>query len=327
MNSEKASNTPGISVVVPVFNESQCLPALRKRLAEVLDELKLDYEVVLVDDGSTDVSRKVIAEFSREDGRWRGVFLARNFGHQAAITAGLEAARGAEVVVMDADLQDRPEDIPKLLDKAREGYDIVFARRAKRRGGLCKRFCYWFFYRLLAGLARVKIPTDAGDFAIMTRRVVDALNSFPERNRFVRGLRAWAGFRQTGVDVVRDKRAAGKRKYTLRKLVRLAADAVFSFSWAPLKLVSLVGALSVLASLVYLVVILYLRFSGGIPENMRGWTTIIFLIIGFGGLILLALGVIGEYIGRIYDEVKQRPVYIVSATTDEGDGEKPRNSA
>jgi glycosyltransferase involved in cell wall biosynthesis len=308
--------------VVPVYNESQCLPILRKRLAEVLDELKLDYEVILVDDGSTDVSRRVIVEFAREDGRWRGVFLARNFGHQASITAGLEAARGREVIVMDADLQDRPEDIPKLLDKAREGYDIVFARRAKRHGGIFKRLCYWFFYRLLAGLARVKIPVDAGDFAFMTRRVVDTLNRFPERNRFVRGLRAWAGFRQTGVDVARDRRAAGKKKYTLRKLVRLAADAVFSFSWAPLKLVSIVGALSVLASLVYLILILYLRFSGGIPENMRGWTTIIFLIIGFGGLILLALGVIGEYIGRIYDEVKQRPIYIVAATTEDEAGTK-----
>lgn len=328
MKDAEAKKAPAISIVVPVYNESQCLPILRKRLAEVLDELKLDYEVILVDDGSTDVSRKVVAEFAREDGRWRGVFLARNFGHQAAITAGLEAARGNEIIVMDADLQDRPEDIPKLLDKAREGYDIVFARRAKRQGGILKRLCYWFFYRLLAGLARVKIPLDAGDFAFMTRRVVDALNSFPERNRFVRGLRAWTGFRQTGVDVVRDRRAAGKKKYTLRKLVHLAADAVFSFSWAPLKLVSLVGALSVLASLVYLVVILYLRFSGGIPENMRGWTTIIFLIIGFGGLILLALGVIGEYIGRIYDEVKQRPIYIVAATTEgEPDSGKPQDSA
>jgi dolichol-phosphate mannosyltransferase len=314
--------TPSISIVVPVYNESQCLTTLRKRLTEVLDELKLDYEVVLVDDGSTDVSRKVIAEFAKEDKRWRGVFLARNFGHQAAITAGLEAARGAEVIVMDADLQDRPEDIPKLLDKAREGYDIVFARRAKRRGGICKRLCYWFFYRLLAGLARVKIPVDTGDFALMTRKVVDALNSFPERNRYVRGLRAWAGFRQVGVDVVRDKRAAGKKKYTIRKLVHLAADAVFSFSWAPLKLVLLVGALSVLASLIYLIVILYMKFSGEIPPGLRGWTTIIFLIIGFGGLILLALGIIGQYIGRIYDEVKQRPIYIVASTTEDKAGSK-----
>ncbi len=326
MKDSDARKAPGISVVVPVYNESQCLPVLRRRLAEVLDELKLDYEVVLVDDGSTDVSRKVIAEFAKEDARWRGVFLARNFGHQAAITAGLEAARGGEVIVMDADLQDRPEDIPKLLDKAREGYDIVYAKRAKRRGGICKRLCYWFFYRLLAGLARVKIPVDAGDFAFMTRRVVDALNKFPERNRFIRGLRAWAGFRQVGVDVVRDKRAAGKRKYTLGKLARLAADAVFSFSWAPLKLVLLVGALSVLASLVYLVVILVMYFTDEIP--LQGWTTIIFLIIGFGGLILLALGIIGQYVGRIYDEVKQRPIYIVAATTEvEPGSEKPQDSA
>jgi dolichol-phosphate mannosyltransferase len=221
---------------------------------------------------------------------------------------------------MDADLQDRPEDIPKLIEKAGEGFDIVYARRATRRGGIFNRLCYWFFYRLLSGLADVKIPTDTGDFSCLNRKAVDALKAFPERNRFVRGLRAWTGFRQTGIDVNRDKRAAGSRKYTFRKLIRLASDAVFSFSWAPLRLVSTVGALSVLASLVYLAVILIMYFTDEIP--LQGWTTIIFLIIAFGGLILLALGIIGEYIGRIYDEVKQRPVYIVSDTTE---GEKDKS--
>lgn len=305
-----------LSVVVPVYNEAQCLPVLHKRLGAVLDGLGLESEVILVDDGSTDISRKVIQEINKEDKRWCGVFLARNFGQQAAITAGLDAARGRDIIVMDADLQDRPEDIPKLLEKAREGFDVVYAKRSSRKGNPVKRFFYWLFYRLLADVASVKIPLDTGDFACMNRSAVDTLKSFPERNRFVRGLRAWAGFRQAGVDVKRDKRAAGKRKYTLRKLMRLAMDAIYSFSWVPLRVVSVIGILSVLISLVYLVIIIIMRLSGDIPPELAGWTTIIFLIIAFGGLTLLALGIIGEYIGRIYDEVKQRPVYVIAETTE-----------
>ncbi len=324
MKESDSKHVPDLSVVAPVYNESQCLLILQERLAKALEGL--DYEVVLVDDGSTDVSRKLIAEFARQDRRWRGVFLARNFGHQAAITAGLDEASGRAVIIMDADLQDRPEDIPRLLEKAHEGFDIVYARRASRRGNPFKRACYWFFYRLLAGVADVDIPVDAGDFTYLNHKALQALRSFPERNRFVRGLRAWAGFKQTGVDLRRDKRAAGKRKYTFGKLLGLAADAVFSFSWAPLRLVSAMGALSVLVSIVYLVVVLYLRFTGAIGLELRGWTTIIFLIIAFGGLTLLALGIIGEYIGRIYDEVKQRPVYIIADTTD-GDKSDSQESA
>lgn len=313
---DKSGRPPEISVVAPVYNEKECLPIFRERLSAVLESLKMSYEVVLVDDGSTDGSREVVCGFAQSDPRWRGVFLARNFGHQAAITAGLDAVRGRAVVVMDSDLQDRPEDIPGMLARAREGYDIVYARRASRRGNPFKRVCYWFFYRLLAGVADVKIPVDVGDFTYMNGKVVDALRRFPERRRFLRGLRAWAGFRQTGIKVVRDRRAAGKRKYTMRKLLRLAADAVFSFSWAPLRLVSVFGALCVLTSLVYLGLIIYLRLTGKVPPELSGWTTIVFLIIAFGGLILLALGIIGEYLGRIYDEVKQRPIYIVADTTD-----------
>jgi glycosyltransferase involved in cell wall biosynthesis len=311
---QSTTECPGLSVVVPVYNEAQCLPILRERLGKVIEELDVESEVMLVDDGSTDISRKLITEIAKEDGRWRGIFLARNFGHQAAITAGLDHARGDFVVVMDCDLQDKPEDIPKLLEKAREGFDIVYARRAGRKGNPFKRLCYWLFYRMLAGVADTSIPVDAGDFTCMSRKAADAIRALPERNRFVRGLRAWVGFRHIGIDVQRDRRAAGKRKYTLGKLMRLAADAIFSFSWVPLRLVSVVGVLSVLVSLVYLAVIIILRLSGEIPRS--GWTTIIFLIIAFGGLILTALGIIGEYIGRIYDEVKKRPIYIVAETTD-----------
>jgi len=315
----KTGKAPAISVVAPVFNEEECLPIFRERLGKVLEEMDSDYEVVLVDDGSTDKSREIISRFAQKDSRWRGIFFARNFGHQAAISAGLDAARGKAVVVMDSDLQDPPEAIPHLLEKAQEGYDIVYARRASRRENIFKRAVYKFFYRLLAGVADVDIPLDAGDFTCMNRKAVDALKAFPERNRFVRGLRAWVGFRQTGLDVHREKRAAGRNKYTLRKLLRLAADAVFSFSWVPLRLVSVVGALCVLASLVYLGVIIYLRLTRQFA--LSGWTTTTFLIIVFGGLTLLALGIIGEYIGRIYDEVKQRPIYIVASTTDNEESE------
>lgn len=312
---EDYKDMPDISVVAPVYNEAACLPIFYERLGKVLDALECACEVILVDDGSTDGSREIISGFASSDSRWRGIFLARNFGHQAAITAGLDDARGKAVIIMDSDLQDRPEDIPKLIEEAKKGYDVVYARRAGRLGNPFKRLCYWLFYRFLAGVSFLKIPVDAGDFAFMSRGVVDALKNFPERNRFVRGLRAWAGFRQAGIDVQRDRRAAGRQKYTFRKLFRLAADAVFSFSWIPLRMVSVVGALSVLASLVYLVVILVKYFSSDI--KLEGWTTTIFLIIAFGGLTLLALGIIGEYVGRIYDEVKKRPIYIVAGSTEE----------
>ena len=309
------ANAPELTVVAPVYNENECLPLFQKQLDEILEKQDISYEVILVDDGSTDGSRKLIAEFAESDERWRGIFLARNFGHQAAITAGIDNAKGKKVVVMDSDLQDSPDDIPKLLKKMDEGYDVVCARRARRSGNPLLRLSYWFFYRFLARVSETRIPLDVGDFACMDRKVVDALKSFPERNRFVRGLRAWAGFRQTGIDVKRAKRAGGKQKYTFRKLFRLAADAAFSFSWVPLRLVSLTGALSVLASLVYLAVILVMYFTRDI--NIQGWTTIVFLIVAFGGATLLALGIIGEYLGRIYDEVKKRPIYIIADSTDE----------
>lgn len=313
-----------LSVVAPVFNERECLPVFQKKLGEVLEKQEISYEVILVDDGSTDGSRKLIAGYSESDERWRGIFLARNFGHQAAITAGIDAAKGEKVIVMDSDMQDSPADIPKLLKKMDEGYDVVYARRTGRSGNPLLRLSYWLFYRMLAKVSDTRIPLDVGDFACMDRKVVEALKSLPERNRFIRGLRAWAGFRQAGISVKREKRAAGRQKYTFRKLLRLAADAVFSFSWVPLRLVSVVGALSILASLVYLVTILVMYFTGDIP--LAGWTTIIFLIISFGGATLLALGIIGEYLGRIYDEVKKRPIYIIAGTTDDSESSSAQDS-
>ena len=307
--------TTHISVAVPLLNEQACLQQLRDRLGRVLDGLGVPYDVFLIDDGSTDDTPAIIRRLAREDHRWHGVFLARNFGHQAAVTAGLEAARGDVVVVMDGDLQDQPEVIPALLAKWREGFDTVYALRTNRKEGPLKKLAYWLFYRLLHGMSGQSVPPDAGDFCLMDRRVVDALNALPERNRFIRGLRAWVGFRQTGVEVERHARAAGKPKYTLSKLMRLATDGILDFSWVPLRAVSIAGFLSVIGSLVYLAVVVVLKLIGRV--DIQGWTTVVFLQICLAGMILVALGIIGEYLGRTYTEVKRRPSFIVASTTDD----------
>jgi len=305
---------PHIGVVTPVYNEQECLFQLRDRLRAVLEALHLPYDVYLIDDGSTDSTPAILKRFVEEDGRWNGVTLARNFGHQAAITAGLSIARGDVIVVMDADLQDEPEAIPTLLEQWRRGYDTIYAIRTKRKEGMVRRMTYWLFYRVLNGLSPHPLPVDAGDFCLMSRRVVDALNSLPENGRFVRGLRAWVGFRQIGVEVERNARVAGTPKYTLAKLIRLAADGILDFSWGPLRAVSAFGFLSMIAALAYLVVILVMKFRGQI--EIVGWTSVIFLVVWFGGMTLMSLGVMGEYLGRTYIEVKRRPTFIIAETTD-----------
>ncbi len=305
---------PHIGVVTPVYNEQECLFQLRDRLRVVLEALHLPYDVYLIDDGSTDSTPAILQRFAEEDGRWHGVTLARNFGHQAAISAGLSIARGDVIVVMDADLQDKPEAIPTLLEQWRRGYDTIYAIRTKRKEGMVRRMTYWLFYRVLNGLSPHTLPVDAGDFCLMSRRVVDALNALPETGRFVRGLRAWVGFRQIGVEVERNARVAGTPKYTLAKLIRLAADGILDFSWGPLRAVSAFGFLSMIAALAYLVVILVMKFRGQI--EVVGWTSVIFLVVWFGGLTLTSLGVMGEYLGRAYLEVKRRPTFIIAETTD-----------
>lgn len=302
-----------IGVVVPAYNEQECLPRLRERLSAVLDRLGVGYDVYLVDDGSSDGTAEMIRRFAREDARWHGIFLSRNFGHQAAVTAGLEAARGDAVVVMDGDLQDDPEVLPRMIERWRDGFDVVYAVRAKRKEGALLRLAYWLFYRLLHGMSQTDIPMDSGDFCLMGRQVVDTLNALPENNRFVRGLRAWVGFRQTGIVVERNARAAGIPKYCLSKLLRLAADGILDFSWVPLRAVSVAGFASVCVSMIYLIIILGLKLMNRV--DIQGWTTVVFLTICFGGMILSALGIIGEYLGRIYGEVKRRPTHVVAATT------------
>ncbi len=300
---------PTYSVVVPVMNEEEVLPELYARLRQVLETLGGSCELVFVDDGSTDATLELLRALAARDGRVRVLSFSRNFGHQAAVTAGLRASRGDAVVVMDGDLQDPPEVIPRLVQKWREGYQVAYAIRRDRKENWLKRQCYDAYYRILRSVANVEIPRDAGDFALMDRRVVDLLNAMPERNRFVRGIRAWVGFRQIGVEYERAARLKGRSKYSVRRLLILALDGLVSYSFAPLRLLTNGGfVISALAFFltVYLIVAT-LVWGVAVP----GWTSTVAVVLFLGGIQLLALGVIGEYVGRIFDEVKRRPVYIV----------------
>ncbi len=299
-----------ISVAIPVFNEERVLPQLYERLTAVLDALSGGpHEIVFVDDGSRDGSLEVLEALARVDSRVKVITLSRNFGHQAAISAALDHATGDVVVVMDADLQDTPETIPQFLEKHAEGFDVVYAVRQDRKEGWLLRTCYAAFYRLIKSLADIDLPVGAGDFALLSRRVVDQLRNSAERNRYLRGLRTWVGFPQTGIVVERAARAAGESKYTPRKLVKLALDGIFSFSTAPLRAATVLGAATIAASLSFAAFTLYQRvFLGQAPA---GFTALVLGITFLSGVQLLFLGVIGEYVGRVYEEVKRRPHYLV----------------
>ncbi len=299
-----------LSVVIPVYNESETLPELRRRLAAVLDELTLDAEVILVDDGSSDGSAEVVRSFARDDDRFKLVELSRNFGHQAAFYAGLCHAAGDAVVLMDGDLQDPPELIPDLLEDWREGHDVVYAVRRNRKEGRLKRAAYAAYYRLLEKIAYIPIPTDTGDFSLISRRVADLIRQMPERNKFLRGLRSWVGFRQKRHEYDRDPRYAGEPKYTFRKLFKLALDGLVAYSYVPLRLFYVAGAVVSAASFLLAAVYFFQRVFTDqyVPQ---GFTTLAILILFIGGVQLLALGLVGEYLGRIYDEVKRRPEYVV----------------
>ena len=302
-----------ISVVAPVFNEQDIIPEFYARLTHTMQEIDKDYEVILVDDGSTDRTSEIIRRLNEADPRLTALHFSRNFGHQAALAAGLAHVSGDVAILMDSDLQDPPECIPTFLDHWKKGYHVVYAVRIKRKEFVLRRFCYVAFYRVLKYMSNVHIPADSGDFALMDRQVVDELNALPERNRFLRGLRAWIGFRQIGIPVERHARASGRPGYTIKKLFQLASDGIFSFSWLPLRLLSLLGLVSVIAGLAYFILVLFMWYYRAF--YLPGWTTLIFTVIGFGGAHLLGLGIIGEYIGRIYDEVKQRPSYVIAFKT------------
>jgi glycosyltransferase involved in cell wall biosynthesis len=308
-----------ISIIIPAFNEGDGIRQLHERLSASAATWNEEYELVLVDDGSRDHTLAVAEEIARSDPHLKIVSLSRNFGHQPAVTAGLEHARGDLIAVIDADLQDPPEELHRFFAKCREGFDIVYAIRTKRKEGIVKRVAYKFYYRLLASLATIPIPLDSGDFCVMNRRAVDALNALPERSRFIRGLRSWIGFRQTGLAYERQARTAGEPKYTFRKLVTLALDGIVNFSSKPLRFIMvaavLLGTFSMVTALVVLVQYAFnLTIWGYNPHNQQGWTSLMLAVLFLCSGQLFCLGIIGEYVGRLFDEVKRRPVYMVGRT-------------
>jgi polyisoprenyl-phosphate glycosyltransferase len=299
-----------LSVAVPIFNEAEVLPELLRRLGTVLDAIPGGpHEIVMVDDGSSDGSRETLVRAAAGEPRLVVVALSRNFGHQAALSAALDHVTGDAVVLMDGDLQDPPEAIPRFVQTHLEGYDVVYAQRVKRKEGLLLRLCYATFYRLLARLSNVELPVDAGDFGLMSRRVVDQLHKAPERHRYLRGLRAWAGYRQIGVAVERSARAGGESKYSLTKLVALACDGFFSFSVAPLRAAALIGLGAIFLSSLYALYSIIAKFAFG--HSPQGFTALIVVMTFLSGMNLLFLGLLGEYLGRVYEEVKRRPIYVV----------------
>lgn len=303
---------PIYSLIVPVYNEEATLPELYRRLRMVMDRLDGPTELILVNDGSCDRSIDLMRDLHARDPRICYLSLARNFGHQIAVTAGLNFARGQAVMILDADLQDPPELIPDLIDRWRQGYEVVYAQRThRRREHWFKRLTAYGFYRLLKQLADVDIPTDTGDFCLMDRRVVDVLNAMPERNRYVRGLRSWIGFRQTAIQFERDPRYAGEVKYTFRKSLALAINGLVSFSKVPLRISTYVGLVSAMVAIGMALLVLYWRiFHPASP--LTGYATIAAAIFFLGAVQLFSIGILGEYIGRIYEEVKNRPLYTLA---------------
>jgi glycosyltransferase involved in cell wall biosynthesis len=301
-----------LSVVVPVYNERESVPELYRRLTATLAGVVRSFEVVLVDDGSNDGSWEIIRELAARDARVKGLSFSRNFGHQMAFTAGLDYADGDAVVIMDADLQDPPELLPELVARWREGYDVVYAVRARRAGEtVFKLFTAAAFYRLLRRITHVDIPVDTGDFRLMSRKAVEAFRRMPERHRFTRGMVAWLGFRQVGVSYERAARHAGETKYPLRKMLRLASDGITSFSYFPLQLASWAGVAVSAFAFIGLVAALAVRLGGG---RMPAWAFAAGVLAFLGGVQLVAVGLLGEYVGRVLDEAKGRPLYLVKET-------------
>ncbi|MBA2457462.1 MAG: glycosyltransferase family 2 protein [Gemmatimonadales bacterium] len=300
------------SVVVPIFNEAEVLPTLYQRLRKVMEAVGEPYELIFVNDGSTDQSPGLLLDLRAQDPCVKVVSFSRNFGHQIAITAGLDYSSGDAVIVMDGDLQDPPEVIPELVAQWRAGNEIVFAVRANRNGdAFFKRITASLFYRILGRLTTTQIPVDAGDFRLMSRVAVEALKPIRERNRFVRGLVGWIGFRHTSIRYVRDSRFAGTTKYPLTKMIQFALNGIFSFSLLPLQLATYLGLTVSLISFIYLAYAVWLKVFT--TRAVQGWASVIVAVLFMGGVQLVSLGIVGEYIGRIYEEVKQRPLYLVDS--------------
>ena len=307
---------PVHTIVAPIFNEFENLPVLYKRVVEVMDQTGEDWELVLVDDGSRDGSTERIRELAAGDPRVRPVIFARNFGHQIAVTAGLDYSRGQTVTIIDADLQDPPEVVLDLIAKWREGFEVVYATRSGREGETWfKLFTAKLFYRIIYRITDVSIPQDTGDFRLLDRKVVDVLKQMRERHRFLRGMSVWVGFKQTGVSYQRARRFAGETKYPLKKMMRFASDAITGFSYFPLQVAMYLGFIAAGLSALMIPVAVVLRLSG--IHALEGQTTTLVAVLFLGGVQLICVGILGEYLGRIYDEVKGRPLYIVREAPEE----------
>lgn len=298
------------SIVVPMYNEEEVIAETYKRLSEVMQRQPETYELVFVNDGSRDRTTSIVREIAAQDSALRLIDFSRNFGHQVAISAGMDYAVGDAVVVIDADLQDPPEVILQMIDKWKEGYDVVYGKRLKRKGEtFFKKITAKVFYRVLRSMTTVDMPVDAGDFRLIDRKVCDVLRSLKEKNRYVRGLVSWVGFKQASVEYVREERFAGETKYPLKKMIRFALDGITSFSNKPLKLATYLGLVVSAGSFIYLVIVILQKLF---TDNAQiGWTSTVAIVLFFNGLMLMLMGVIGEYIGRIYEETKERPLYIV----------------
>lgn len=311
-------SSPILSVVLPCFNERENLETLHQRLAPLLERVTGgSFEVIFVDDGSTDGSSELLDDLNLQDARFKTIHFSRNFGHQAALSAGLDASAGAGVVLMDCDLQDPPEVIESFFDRWRDGCEVVYGVRRKRKEGILKRAGYAVFYRSMRMVAQIEVPLDAGDFCLMDRKVVEALKRLPESHRFLRGLRSWVGFRQAGVEYERQGRHAGEPKYTLGKLIRLAVSGYVGFSTVPLRIASWLGL--VVAAVGFVIALWAVGTKILDIPSPRGWASTIAVMLFLGGIQLLVLGVIGEYLGRIYDEARGRPSYVVGRTVGFGE--------
>lgn len=298
------------SVVVPLYNEESVIQESYKRLKSVMDSTEESYEIIFVNDGSRDKTVELTKEICGKDNNIKLVSFSRNFGHQIAITAGMDSSSGNAVIVIDADLQDPPEVMLKMIEKWKEGYEVVYGKRISRKGEtFFKKVTAKMFYRILNSLTDVDIPVDTGDFRLIDRKVCDALKTIPERNRYVRGLVSWLGFKQIGVEFAREERFAGETKYPLKKMIKFATDAISSFSYKPLKLSTFAGGTMAGLSFLYLIFVVFEKLFT--HNTVHGWASLVAVTLFCNGITFLMLGIIGEYIGRIYDEAKGRPLYII----------------
>jgi len=325
-NTLNQANSSLLSVIIPCYNEEEVISETIRRLLDMADKVAgLSVELIFVDDGSVDQTRALLRNHAHSDERIKVLGFARNFGHQIAVSAGLDSAQGDAVVLIDADLQDPPEVVHQMVDKWRQGFDVVYGVRAERPGeSAFKLITANWFYRLLNRLSDIPIPLDTGDFRLMSRQVVDVIRSMPERDRFVRGMVSWAGFKQTGLPYCRQERYAGTTKYPLRKMLKFATDGILSFSSKPLQMSIGLGMTAASISLLGIVYALAMRVFT--REWVEGWTALMIAVLFIGGVQLICVGIVGEYVGRIYNEVKRRPLYVVQEYIGYDGKQKPRST-